>query len=79
MPMLKSVTFEVTGEQKIVCEGCEERIETMLKRVPGVDKVRVQSSNQRINLLIDTAVLAPAAVVEKLNQAGYQARVLTTA
>lgn len=73
--MLKSITFEVTGDQKIVCEGCEERVETLLKGVQGVDKVRAHSRNQRIDVLLNTTVLAPTAIAERLNQAGYQARI----
>jgi hypothetical protein len=34
--MLKSITLEVTGDQKLVCEGCEERVEHVLKILEGV-------------------------------------------
>ncbi len=77
--MLKSVTFEITGDRKIVCDGCEERIETMLKGMPGVDRVHARSRNQRVEVLFDAAVLAPTAVVERLGKAGYQARIATAA
>lgn len=77
--MLKSITLEVVGDQKIACEGCEERIETVVKSVEGVNKVRAHARNQRIDVLLDTAVVAPAAVVEKLNKAGYEAKIATTA
>jgi copper chaperone len=77
--MLKSVTFEVTGNQKIVCEGCEERVETLLKGVQGVNKVRAHSRNQRVDVLLNTAVLAPAAIVERLNKAGFEAKIATAA
>jgi copper chaperone len=77
--MLKSVTFEVTGNQKIVCEGCEERVETLLKGVQGVSKVRAHSRNQRVDVLLNTAVLVPAAIVERLNKAGFEAKIATAA
>lgn len=77
--MHKSITFQVTGDQTIVCEGCEERIETMLKGVPGVTKVRAHSSNQRVDVLLDPALSAPETIVEKLRQAGYHAKVATAA
>lgn len=77
--MQKSITFQVTGNQTIVCEGCEERIETMLKGVPGVAKVRARSSNQRVDVLLDPALSAPETIVEKLRQAGYHANVATVA
>lgn len=77
--MLKPITLEVVGEQKIACEGCEERIENALKTVAGVSKVRAHSRNQRVEVLVDTAVLEPSALVDKLNQAGYQARLAQAA
>lgn len=77
--MLKSITFEVTGDQMIACEGCEERIETILKDVPGVGKVRARSSNQRVEVLLNTGISPPTAIVEKLRQAGFQANVAAAA
>lgn len=73
--MLKSITFEVIGDQRIVCGGCEERIEGLLKSLEGVDKVRAKSRNQRVEVLFDAAVLEPAAIVKRLAEAGYQTRV----
>lgn len=77
--MFKAINLEVIGDQKIVCEGCEERIEKVLKAVPGVDKVRARARNQRIEVLLDTAVVEPTALVERLSQAGYEARVANAA
>jgi hypothetical protein len=31
--MFKPITFEVIGDQLLVCEGCEERVEHVLKGV----------------------------------------------
>lgn len=76
--MLKSITLEITGDQQIICEGCEQRIEKALKTMRGVDKVRANARNQRVEVLHDTAVLEPAAVMERLNKIGYQAKVLAS-
>ena len=73
--MLKSITFEVIGDQRIVCEGCEERIEGLLKSLEGVDKVRAKSRNQRVEVLFDASVLEPTAIAERLGKAGYETRV----
>lgn len=73
--MFKSITFEVIGDQRITCEGCEERIERLLKAVPGVRQVRAHSHDQRIEVLFDTAELETTAIVERLGVAGYQTRV----
>jgi copper chaperone len=73
--MLKSVTFEVLGEQQLHCEGCEQRVERLLKGLQGVAKVRAQARSQRIKVLFDAAALEPAAIAERLGEAGYQTRV----
>lgn len=73
--MNKSITLEVTGEQKIVCEGCEERVQGIIKTLQGVSKVRAHARTQRIEVLLDMSVLEPSAIVEKLSKAGYEAKV----
>jgi copper chaperone len=73
--MFKSITYEVVGDQKIVCEGCEQRIEGLLKALQGVGKVRAHARSQRIEVLLDTAVLEPSAIAESLSKAGYQTRI----
>jgi copper chaperone len=77
--MLKSITLEVTGDQKLVCEGCEERVERVLKTLEGVDRVRAKASKQRIDVLFDAKVLDAAAIAEAIAKAGYQTRVATSA
>lgn len=73
--MLKSITFEVTGDQRLACEGCEERVERLLKAFPGVGQVRAQARSQRIEVLFDPAVLDAAAIADRIGKAGYQTRV----
>lgn len=77
--MLKSITLEVTGDQKLVCEGCEERVERVLKTLEGVDRVRAKASKQRIDVLFDAKMLDAAAIAEAIAKAGYQTRVVTLA
>ena len=73
--MLKSITLEVIGDQRLVCEGCEQRVERMLKAVQGVGQVRARARNQRIEVLFDTAVVEPSAIAEQIRKAGYETRV----
>ncbi len=73
--MFKSVTFEVIGHQRLVCEGCEQRVEGLLKSLQGVGQVRAQARNQRIEVLFDAAALDAAAIAERLGKAGYETRV----
>jgi copper chaperone len=76
--MLKSITLEVTGDQKLVCEGCEERVERVLKTLESVDRVRAKASKQRIDVLFDAKMLDAAAIAEAIAKVGYQTRVVTS-
>jgi copper chaperone CopZ len=73
--MFRSIVFEVIGSQRLVCTGCEERVEELLKSLEGVGQVRAQARKQRIEVLFDTATLNPTAITERLSQAGYETRV----
>lgn len=73
--MLKSVTFEVTGEQRLHCEACEQRVARLLKTVEGVGQVRANADGQRIDVLFDAAVLDPASIAQRLSAAGYETKV----
>jgi copper chaperone len=77
--MFKSITFEVIGDQRLVCESCERRVERMLKALPGVDQVRAQARNQLIEVLFDTAAFEATAIADRLRTAGYQTRVGSSA
>ena len=76
--MFKSITFEVIGDQRLVCEGCEQRVEHVLKTLQGVGQVRAHTRNQRIEVLFDTAVLNANAIAERVGEAGYQTRVVSS-
>jgi copper chaperone len=76
--MFKSVTLKVIGGQRLVCDGCEQRVERLLKVLPGVGQVRAQARDQRIDVLFDTAVLDAAAIAERIGKAGYETRVTSS-
>jgi copper chaperone len=73
--MLKTIAFEVIGEQRLHCEGCEQRVERLLTALQGVRQVRAHAHNQRIEVLFDTAVLEDAAITARLGEAGYETTV----
>ena len=73
--MFKTITLEVIGDQRIVCEGCEQRIEGLLKAMQGVGKVRARAGNQRIEVLFDTATLDATTIAQRLSEAGYKTSV----
>ncbi len=70
--MLKSITLEVVGPQRLHCEGCQERVERLLKGIEGVRKARASARTQRIEVLFDTAALQAVAIAERLLEAGYE-------
>ena len=73
--MFKSIKLEVVGDQRLVCENCERRVERMLKALEGVGQVHAHAGNQQIEVLFDAAALDPTAIAERLSKAGYETRV----
>ena len=73
--MLQSITFQNTGQQRLSCSGCEERVERLLEKLPGIKQVQAHASDQRINVVFDTTRLAAGRITEQLNQAGYEVRI----
>ena len=74
--MFKTITFEVIGDQKLACEGCERRVHNALKGLPGVQQVRANARDQRVEVLFDAAKLDTAAIAERICKAGYQSKVV---
>ncbi len=74
--MLKSITLEVVGADRMNCEGCEERVEQALKKILGVGQVRAKSSNQRVRVMFDSNLLDEKAIAEHVAKVGYQTRVI---
>lgn len=75
--MFKSVTFEIIGDQRLNCEKCEQRVARLLKTMQGVAQVRAQVSDQHVEVLFDTAEVESTAIVQRLGEAGYAARVVS--
>ena len=75
--MLKSITFEVVGDQRLHCESCERRVERLLKGVQGVRQVRADASQQRIEVLFEAAEIEEPAILDRLRLLGYTAEAAT--
>ncbi len=73
--MFKSISFEVTGDKRLVCKSCEQRVERMLRSLEGVSQVRAQADTQRIDVLFDAAVVEPTTIADRLSAAGYEPKV----
>ena len=70
--MANTAEFTVTGEQKIHCEGCEQRIDRALRRLPGVRSVKASTESQRVVVEMDPERISPEEVRERLDLLGYQ-------
>jgi len=73
--VLKSAIFEVIGDQRLFCDGCERRVEGLLKALHGVRQVRAQARNQRIEVLFDAVALDTDTIAAGLAKAGYETKV----
>lgn len=70
--MGEKVAFTVTGQDKLHCEGCEQRVGNALRRLPGVQDVQASHQTQLIQVTIDPAQLDPQQVQARLEQIGYE-------
>ncbi len=77
--MLKFISFEIIGERRLVCDGCEQRVERALKSQQGVQKVRANARKQLIEVLYEASVLDAASISERIDKVGYQATVVNNA
>jgi copper chaperone CopZ len=70
--MGQTVTFTVTGEEKIHCAGCEQRVVTALQLLAGIQDVQASAQSQRVVVKFDPAQISPEQVRAKLKHLGYQ-------
>ena len=70
--MATTTSFTVTGEQKIHCEGCEQRIDRALRRLAGVQDVEASAQSQRVIVEMDLEQVSPGQVRERLEMLGYE-------
>ncbi len=70
--MAEAVRYTVTGELKIHCAGCEERITNALRRLPGIQDVQASHETQRVAVTFDPVRVSADKVKAKLQQLGYQ-------
>lgn len=70
--MPHTIDFIVTGAQKIHCEGCEQRIDIALHRLPGIQDVQPSARTRQVVVTLDPAQVSLEQVQAKLEQLGYQ-------
>ncbi|MEA2118792.1 heavy metal-associated domain-containing protein [Halovibrio sp. HP20-50] len=69
--MIEGLSYIVTGDEKIHCEGCESRIKNALQRLEGVHQVFANAEGQSIRVSIDRSRVSPEQVEARLTQIGY--------
>ncbi len=74
--MIETWTFEITGEQKMDCEGCENAVQRSLTRLPGVRQVQADHHTQRVVVQLDTTQTTAETIKARLATSGYQANQL---
>ena len=70
--MRHTVDFMVTGEEKLYCAGCEQRIGNVLRRLAGVETVQASAETQHVVVTFDAGQIAPEQLQARLEQLGYQ-------
>jgi copper chaperone CopZ len=70
--MTQTINFTVTGEDKIHCAACEQRIAHALRRLPGVKNVLASAKTQDVAVTIDPGRLGPDQVKARLQEIGYE-------
>ncbi len=70
--MARTLNLIVTGEQKIHCGGCEERIGKALRRLPGIQDVQASADTQKVVVTFDPDTVSADQVRAKLEQLGYR-------
>lgn len=73
--MLVKVDFEVVGEVRMHCGGCETRVRFALSRMPGVQEVLASSKTQRIAVFINSDQVTTEQIQARLKDAGFEAAV----
>jgi Cu+-exporting ATPase len=66
----ETLTLPVLG---MTCASCQHHVEQALRATPGVEQARVDLMAHRASVVYDPAATAPAALVEAIRAAGYDA------
>lgn len=70
--MTDKIEFTVVGEEKLHCEGCEQRVDRALKRLDGVREVEASHRSQHIEVEYDPGQVDEEEIRERLDLLGYE-------
>lgn len=68
---LKKVTLDVQG---MTCSSCEYKVESALKKVDGVAKVKANYAESNAEVEFDPQIVSVEKLVEAVNEIGYSAK-----
>lgn len=64
----KQITLPVTG---MTCANCVKTIERNVRKLEGVESATVNYASEKVEIVFDPSLLKEAAIVEKIERAGY--------
>jgi Cu+-exporting ATPase len=67
---METMTLPVLG---MTCASCQHHVEEALRSTPGVQSAHVDLIGNRASVVFDPAIAAPAALIEAIRGAGYDA------
>ena len=73
--MAQTLEFVVTGEEKMHCAGCEQRVSNALRRLPGVQEVRASAATQHVLVTLDPSQVGAEQIQARLEQLGYRVKI----
>ncbi len=68
----RTVTFEVQGWR---CEVCSSATKLALKKLDGVQDVRVDADKSEVVVTYDDTKVTPQKLIERIEKQGYKAKV----
>lgn len=74
--MAQTIHLKVIDEATMHCEGCEQRVGTVLRRLPGVESVSASAETQQIDVNVDPHLVGVEQLQARLEQAGYATAVI---
>lgn len=70
-----ALTNTILRAEGFTCPSCVAKIETLIGKLPGVEKVKVHYATERIEITHDAAQSSVEALAAAVTKAGYPARV----
>ncbi len=74
--MMNTTDFTVVGEEKMHCEGCEQRVGRVLKRLPGVREVQANHRSQHVGVEYDLGQVGEESFLSQVARQVEEARAL---